>query len=145
MAIPLFSQRPSIQITIVHVSTSPPFHPGRSVFPSPVGDTSFHNRPSFHVRGLSANPHSPLHIIVYLLARASNRVFHYLSILFAYFPPANTESSFAPLGCYPPGNDVSHHLERRYPFLIAHTNSCAEPISSLRLRFLFQSVFAGCC
>ena len=25
-----------------HVSTSPPFHPGRSVFPSPVGDHDYH-------------------------------------------------------------------------------------------------------
>lgn len=137
MAIPRFSQRPSVQITITHVSTSPPFHPGRSDFPSPVGDISFHNRPSFHVRSLSANPHSPLHIIVCLLARAFNKFLHYLAILFAYFPPANTESSFAPPRYYPQGNDVLHHLERHYPLIIAHTNSCAEPISSPKLRLLF--------
>ena len=49
--------------TMTHVSASPPFHPGRSDFPSPVGDLDLPNFPyrTFPIhQGLSANSHTPL-------------------------------------------------------------------------------------
>jgi hypothetical protein len=50
--------------TMTHVSASPPFHPGRSDFPSPVGDLDtqvlFPKGPSQLHRNLSANSHTPL-------------------------------------------------------------------------------------
>ena len=53
---------------IVHVSASPRCHPGRSDFPSPVGDHgSFPSRPSQQCRSLSAGSHTPLTLFVYLL------------------------------------------------------------------------------
>ena len=47
--------------------------------------------------------------------------------------PPCTESPFAPLGCYPSRGGVCRHLERHYPFLIAHTGSCARPTPSRSL------------
>ena len=50
--------------TMTHVSASPPFHPGRSDFPSPVGDLDhlifFPIGPSRSPRNLSANSHTLL-------------------------------------------------------------------------------------
>jgi hypothetical protein len=60
--------------------------------------------------------------------------------------PPCTESPFAPSGCYPSGGGLSGHLERYYPFLIAHTGSCARPTPSHSLRPWPRSwVLAGCC
>ena len=49
--------------------------------------------------------------------------------------PAMTESSFARLGRYPARESVIRSLDRHYPTLIAHTNSCAEPQASGTLCF----------
>ena len=49
--------------------------------------------------------------------------------------PAMTESSFARLGRYPTQESVHRSLDRRYPTLIAHTNSCARPHTSGTLCF----------
>ena len=59
--------------TMHHVFASPPFHPGRSDFPSPVGDLDhshfFPMGPSQSHRNLIANPHTPLMRLVYPIAR----------------------------------------------------------------------------
>jgi hypothetical protein len=60
--------------------------------------------------------------------------------------PPSAQSPFARLGRYPWQRDVQHLVRGRYPSFIAHTDSCAEPKSSCRLRFpLLRQVFAGCC
>jgi len=51
----------------------------------------------------------------------------------------SAESSFAPIGCYPQGGDIYYHLEKRYLFFIAHTNSCARPNSSQWLRSTYST------
>ena len=49
--------------------------------------------------------------------------------------PAMTESPFAWLGCYPAQESVVRSLDRRYPILIAPTDSCARPPASGTLCF----------
>jgi hypothetical protein len=50
--------------TMTHVSASPPFHPGRSDFPSPVGDINtqaLFPKGSLQLhRNISVNSHTPL-------------------------------------------------------------------------------------
>ena len=59
--------------------------------------------------------------------------------------PPSAQSPFARLGCYPSRRDIAYHVDGRYPVFIAHTDSCARPKGSYRLRFpLLQQVFAGC-
>jgi hypothetical protein len=64
--------------TLTHVSASPPFHPGRSVFPSPVGDLDplvlFPIGPSQSPQNLSANSHTPLGRLVYPTARHPHEI-----------------------------------------------------------------------
>ena len=69
------------------------------------------------------SPNAPPHLILALC----------LAVEWIHLAP-RAESSFAPFGCYPSGGDISYHLEKRYPFFIAHTNSCARPKSSQQFR-----------
>src|SRR5262252_7961852 len=39
-----------------------------------------------------------------------------------------------PIRCYLHGEDVLRHLERHYPFFLAHTDSCAKPLPSFRFQ-----------
>ena len=60
--------------------------------------------------------------------------------------PPSAQSPFARLGGYLRRRDVRHLVRGRYPSFLAHTDSCARPKSSFRLRLpLFRQVFAGCC
>jgi hypothetical protein len=55
------------------------------------------------------------------------------------------QSPFARTRCYLARRGVSHPVRGRYPSFIAHTNSCARPKPSRRLRLsLLRLVFAGC-
>ena len=47
--------------------------------------------------------------------------------------PAMTESPFAPSRCYLVGSRIEHALDQRYPILIALTDSCVMPRSSVSL------------
>ena len=60
--------------------------------------------------------------------------------------PAMAESRFAPSRRYLSGSSVDRHLSRRYPAVIAHTDSCANPGSSANLHLSARlAVCAGCC
>jgi len=60
--------------------------------------------------------------------------------------PAMTESPFAWLGRYPAQESVVRSLDRRYPTLLAPTDSCARPQASGTLCLRSEApVFAGCC
>jgi hypothetical protein len=48
--------------------------------------------------------------------------------------PPSAESPFAPSRCYLLRGGIPCHLEGHYPFVLAHTGSCASPNSSPRLR-----------
>ena len=59
---------------------------------------------------------------------------------------SGAQSPFARSGRYPSRRHVSRPVGRLYPAFIAHTDSCADPKPSLRLRYnLGRRVFAGCC
>lgn len=135
---------------MTHVSTSPRFHPGRSDFPSPVGDHSFslYSLPVEFI-GLSACSHTPmLHAVCCILRsyRADAYSWTQCSIgRFVYNPPC-AESSFAFQRCYLFQEWFETILRWHYPAFIATTNSCAKPVVSTRLHFLgfVRVVFAGC-
>ena len=48
--------------------------------------------------------------------------------------PPSAQSPFAPCRRYLDGEDVLRLLERHYPSFIAHTDSCAKPLPSLRFQ-----------
>ena len=92
--------------------------------------------------GSSAHPHTPLTHAVY------SRLDTIVSCPHASGPvscrgtptvPAMTESSFAPPRCYLVRRSVSRSLGRHDPTLMAHTNSCARPRSSVSLCFRSDS------
>jgi hypothetical protein len=57
-----------------------------------------------------------------------------------------TESLFASPRRYLSERNVYRYVDRHYPILIAHTDSCARPASSVTLcSKLLVPVFAGCC
>ena len=48
--------------------------------------------------------------------------------------------------CYRHEEGLTCLLEERYPFVLAHTGSCARPLPSSRLWLrLMRQIFAGCC
>jgi hypothetical protein len=49
--------------------------------------------------------------------------------------PPSAQSPFARRGCYPRRQNVLRLVRGRYPSFFAHTDSCARPYSSARLRF----------
>jgi hypothetical protein len=60
--------------------------------------------------------------------------------------PPSAEGPFAPSRRYLSGGGLAGHLEGSYPFVVAHTGSCAQPKPSRLLRSsLARRVFAGCC
>ncbi len=60
--------------------------------------------------------------------------------------PPGAQSPFARTRCYLVRRGVLHPVRGHYPSFIAHTNSCARPKPSCRLRLsLLRHVFAGCC
>ena len=52
--------------------------------------------------------------------------------------PPGAQSPFAPSGRYP-SRDGDRHLERHYPLIIAHTDSCARPKPSHCFRFPYTA------
>jgi hypothetical protein len=122
--------------TVHHVSASPPCHPGRSDFPSPVGDHSFPMPSSSRRGGLSAHPHTPLTNAVYCMLDTAVSFPHSsgsASYRGTRTLPAMTESPFAPPRCYLLGRNVNRSLGQRYPTRFALTGSCARPRSSVSL------------
>ena len=60
---------------MAHVSAQPPSHPGRSVFPSPVGGSSyFPEEPSHRIRSSSTRLLTPLNGMGYILGSACREV-----------------------------------------------------------------------
>jgi len=134
--------------TLHHVSASPPFHPGRSDFPSPVGDLDhlifLPIGPSQSLRNLSANSHTSLMRLVYPTARHLHEIPPGL-IRWIPLDAHQDREPLCPFRIYPKECDFLRHIGRRYPPLIAPMDSCARPKSSVRLRItLFRTVFAGC-
>jgi hypothetical protein len=134
-----------------HVYTSPPFHPGQSDFPSPVGDPGISplDLPASH-RSLNAGSYAPLVIPVYPMARHITAVTSFTGHgvpSCAALVPARAESPFACNEALPCCSVMSkHHVRRHYSSFIAHMDSCAEPNPFLQLRvLLFRRIFAGCC
>ena len=124
--------------TLTHVSVSPPFHPGRSDFPSPVGDHGFPQTAFPIQRKLKCRlTYTPRRIGLLLGSRWSFDVPAYPGLVscagFLPTPPC-AESPFACKRRYLLQRDVSQHVRRSYPPFIAHTGSCAKPNSSRRLR-----------
>jgi len=133
---------------VTHVSASPPFHPGRSVLPSPVGDNSLssetlplqpetqvlaHIRPWTNWFDLWLDTYWGCHRSP---ALQSGRCF--LCV------PAVAESPFARFRCYLRRRGVSHPVGERYLPFLAPTDSCASPMPSCWLCFLVPQVCAGC-
>jgi hypothetical protein len=126
-------------VTLTHVSVSPPFHPGRSNFSSPVGDHGFPQAAFPMQRKLKCRLTYTPHTIG--LLPGSHWSFDFPAypglVSCTGFPPTPpcAESPFACNRRYLLQRDVLHHVGRRYPPFIAHTGSCAKPNSSRRLRF----------
>jgi hypothetical protein len=61
--------------------------------------------------------------------------------------PPSAQSPFAPCRRYLDGEDVLRLLERHYPSFIAHTDSCAKPLPSLRFQVtpLFERSLQVAC
>ncbi len=60
--------------------------------------------------------------------------------------PPGAQSPFARTRCTLVRRGVLHPVRGHYPSFIAHTNACARPQPSRRLRLsLLRQVFAGCC
>ncbi len=88
--------------------------------------------------GSSAHPHTPLTHAVYSMLDTIVSCPHAsgpVSCRGTRTVPALTESPFAPPRCYLIGRSVFHFLGQHYLTLIAHTNSCVKPRSSLSLCF----------
>jgi hypothetical protein len=126
---------------MTHVSASPPFHPGRSDFPSPVGDLDhliFFPHRTFPITSelkcqLTYAPHVIGLSYGSTPARDSSR-FHPVDL----FRCPSRPRAPLPLQDFPKGCDFPRHLGRHYPPLIAPTGSCARPTSSHRLRIHYS-------
>jgi hypothetical protein len=124
--------------TMHHVSVSPPFHPGRSDFPSPVGDYGFSPRGLPNIAETKVPTHiRPLQYWFAFRLDASRLVSAFRVLCPALCRLSARHMPRAPLpasGCYPLRRGVSHHVRRHYPSFIAHTGSWARPKPSFRLR-----------
>jgi hypothetical protein len=144
---------PLLAFAIVHVSVSPPCHPGRSRLASPVGDHDypcpvFPTSPRLK-RSLAYTPRAAG------LPRSSKAACrpNYAGTESGKSGtrlPVMTESPLAPSRHYPSGSRVEHDLDQRYPILIAPTGSCARPRSSVSLCIRsdpqsFQVAVSPCC
>ena len=109
----------------------PPYDPGRSDFPNPVLTLACLRSPSRTARGLSADPHTPLHFLVCFQGRS---IVHrpYIVRLLLELPSA--QSPFARARCYLARRGLLDLVSRHYPAFFAHTDSCASPKPSHRLR-----------
>ena len=127
---------------MTRVSASPPCHPGRSGFPSPVGDHSLPMQPSPRCGGLSAHPPTPrTHAVDSMLdtivscPHSSGTV----SWRGTRTIPAMTESPFAPPRCYLVRRSVDRSLGQHDLTLLALMDSCVRPRSSLSRCFRSES------
>ncbi len=101
------------------------------------------NRPSHYRRSLSAGPHTPRTVLVCLLARhlLEHRVPGLNVPARVHSMPTMHREPLCPFRVLPlRGWRLPRHLERHYPFLIAHTGSCARPTPSHSLRLWPRSV-----
>ena len=93
---------------------------------------------SLQHRSLSVGPHTPLAPQVYSTARHHDdpRISGInVPLRDRQRCPPSAESPFALSRCYLSRGDIECHLEGRYPFVIAHTDSCAGPKPSHRFQF----------
>ena len=97
--------------------------------------------PSPSQRCLNAGPYSPLLRWVYPAERPPR--FSGGSVSTARLRPPSAQSPFADRRCYRLSQDVEHPVSGHYPAFFAHTNSCANPKPSHRLRSVPWSV--GLC
>ena len=102
----------------------PPCDPGQSDFPNPVLTLAYLWSPSHTARGLSADPHTPLHFLVCFQGRSI--VYRpYIVRLLLELPSA--QSPFARSRCDLFRRGLLDHVSRRYPAFIAPTGSCVSP------------------
>ncbi len=123
-----------------HVSLGPRFHPGRSDFPSPVGDPSISLRclPWCAEAQVLARIHPSLTQVCSAARqqRGGNRTVRSQCPVPPPRPsPLGAESPFAPSRRYLGEDGIECRLEERYPFFVAHTGSCVRPKPSHRLEF----------
>jgi hypothetical protein len=121
----------------IHVSASLRFHPGRSDFPSPVGDHSFPHEPSLITPKLKCQLTYAPCVIGLLIARhlmAVTSLFGSESEAVPLRCPLCAKSPFARSRCYLLRRNVYRPVRGSYPSFIAHTGSCAKPNASHRLQ-----------
>ncbi len=126
--------------TLTHVSVSPPFHPGQSDFPSPVGDHGISSNSLPYTSEAKALAHihpSTYWFTVRLVLRIlfSTLLRHYVPKWFLLNTAMRREPLCPKAGVTCFCHDVLHHVRWRYPSFIAHTGSCARPNSSRHFRF----------
>ena len=120
----------------------PPCDPGRWAFPSPVLTLASLWSPSQRARSLSADPHPPRRSPVCFHGRAIVPRPYSVRVL---LERPSAQSPFARARCYLARRDLSDHVSRRSPAVIAPTGSCASPPPSSCLGdILGHQVCAGC-
>jgi len=132
-----------------HVSASPPFHPGQSVFPSPVGDPgiSLLDLP-MNYRSLNAGSYTPLEVPVYPIARHITEVTSFTRpgvLGCSALVPAKAESLFACSKVLPACSVISRITSEGITppssLILAHAPNQIPPSDFV---LLFQRVLAGC-
>ena len=148
MATPAVSRWPSVRLPIVATFPQAPLRSRTVGFPQSGSDLGFPLQVFPARSAIQALTH--LHLAHAGLPTNSSplrgSVCSRLCVRETTLGPPSAQSPFAPCRRYRHGGGVARLLERRYSFVIAHTDSCARPLPSSRLwHRLVRKVFAGCC
>ena len=131
MAIPAVFRWASIRLPSCSRFRKPPYDPGRRDFPGPVLTLAFSST-SLPKRGeaqVLACIHPARRRFTHQLVPASRVGCTSAQSPRATLGPPSAQSPFASLRCYRREGGMHCLLEGRYPFVVAHTDSCARPVA----------------